>query len=300
MHNEHEAPQNVRQLVERYLQWAEGYYRLIDGRRSRHINNLKYPGDAMIAVAGNRPPGELRAEDVYAAQAWMVDTGIARRTINQRVQQIRAMLKWAAQPPRRWIPASVVAEANLVEPLKRGRTPAPETEGVHPVAWETVATTIAAADLELATAIELQWHTGMRPGEVARMRTDELDSVERDLWIYEPAIHKTAHHGVRRRIAIGPQGIAVLEPWLERMPPREKVFRWGETMAYTRAISRINDRLGIHWTPAQIRHSFATRLRAEAGLDAVQVALSHTSTRMSEWYGRPDDAAALQIIRQIG
>jgi len=46
--------------------------------------------------------------------------------------------------------------------------------------------------------VELQWLTGMRSGEVTRMRTGEIDTTGK-LWIYRPSRHKTQHHATRGR-----------------------------------------------------------------------------------------------------
>jgi integrase len=76
--------------------------------------------------------------------------------------------------------------------------------------------------------IELQRLTGMRPGEVTAMRGGDLNTSGK-VWTYEPAQHKTAHHGHRRTIFIGPKAQDVLRPWLKTdlqaylFSPREAV-----------------------------------------------------------------------------
>jgi integrase len=61
--------------------------------------------------------------------------------------------------------------------------------------------------------IQLQKHTGMRPGEVCIMRTADLDTTG-EVWSYTPHRHKTEHHGKQRVIYLGPRAREVLRPWL--------------------------------------------------------------------------------------
>src|SRR5512135_941927 len=82
--------------------------------------------------------------------------------------------------------------------------------------------------------VELQRLTGMRPGEVCRMRACDLDTAGR-VWVYTPERHKTEHHGRERPIYLSPRAQEVLRPWL-RADPAAHLFspieaqeeRWAE------------------------------------------------------------------------
>ena len=67
---------------------------------------------------------------------------------------------------------------------------------------------------QVAAMIQLQWLTGMRPGEVVQMRGGDLDRSGR-VWIYRPGQHKVEHHELEREIAIGPKAREVLGPFLK-------------------------------------------------------------------------------------
>ncbi len=77
--------------------------------------------------------------------------------------------------------------------------------------------------------VQVQRLTGGRPGEVCAMRAGDLETG--DVWLYQPALHKTAHRGKTRVIAIGPKAQAVLKPFLKLdtqaylFSPREAVAR---------------------------------------------------------------------------
>jgi integrase len=61
--------------------------------------------------------------------------------------------------------------------------------------------------------VELQRHTGMRPGEVCNLKIGEVDR-SKELWLYRPAHHKTAHHGRDRVIPFGPRARGLITSFL--------------------------------------------------------------------------------------
>ena len=291
-----EPPANIGQLCDQAQKWANVYY-----AGSRNPYNIRDALRPLRAVAGDQPIAYLTAETLYDAQQWMLDADLSRKVINNRINRIRLVCRWAAKPPRRWLTAAQLTDLTLVEPLKLGRTAAREAPGIPPVEWETVATTIAAADLELATAIELHWNTGMRPGELVGMTHDAISQDAHDLWLYQPAKHKTSHHGHRRIIPIGPNGLSVLRPWLNRLPANQnRLWRWTRTGGYRTAVIWANRNAGVDWTPAQIRHSAATRIRATADLEAARVILGHRHASTTEIYAEQDLARAIDFIRRHG
>ena len=56
--------------------------------------------------------------------------------------------------------------------------------------------------------------TGMRPGEVMRLRTGDIDR-SKTIWVYKPASHKTQDKGFSRAIPIGPKAQAILVEWIK-------------------------------------------------------------------------------------
>lgn len=83
------------------------------------------------------------------------------------------------------------------------------------------------------------------------------------------------------------------------------------TESYRRAIAngvkRANvvrgDRGGVEipsWHPHQLRHSAATRLRKEFGLDVTRAVLGHSSTIVTEMYAELDGTKAAEAMGQVG
>ena len=130
----------------------------------------------------------------------------------------------------------------------------------------------------------------MRPGEVITMRREEID-MSGPVWEYRPAADKTEHRGGRRVVMIGPKAQAIIREFLRPEiqcsnlgnPPT--CFHRNTTASpvaialaslgirytvtsYRRAISRACVRASVpEWSPNQLRHSAATRIRRELGLD---------------------------------
>lgn len=67
---------------------------------------------------------------------------------------------------------------------------------------------------QVATMIELQLATGMRPGEVCAMSMEQIDRSDPAAWIYRLRQHKTLHRGKDRFIPLLPQKQRLLVPFL--------------------------------------------------------------------------------------
>jgi integrase len=55
-----------------------------------------------------------------------------------------------------------------------------------------------------------------------------------------------------------------------------------------------------HWHPHQLRHTKATEIRREAGLDAARAVLGHRSPVMTEVYAELDMAKAAEVMERLG
>lgn len=159
------------------------------------------------------------------------------------------------------------------------------------------------------------------------------------VWVYELAEHKTAHHGHRRVVPIGPKAQAILKPWL-KADPAAPIFSPREAMearnaerrknrktpmrpshrcrqrkakpqlqpaerytvcSYRRAIYRGCDLAKIpRWHPHQLRHSAATRIRREYDLETARAILGHSSPVVLEIYAEQDLKTAWAVMEKIG
>ena len=71
--------------------------------------------------------------------------------------------------------------------------------------------------------------------------------------------------------------------------------------SYTRAIARACQQVGITpWTPNQLRHNCATRIRRQYGVEAARVLLGHSKIGTTEIYAEIDEKKSRQIMREVG
>ena len=116
----------------------------------------------------------------------------------------------------------------------------------------------------------LQWHTGMRSGEVRIMRPIDIDR-RGEVWVYRPSKHKNDWRGQPRFVVLGPTCKEVLTAFLADCAPEQYLFRPVITCAkdhygcdtYAKAVRRAALAAGVPtFHPYQCRHAFKLRVRA--------------------------------------
>lgn len=284
----------VAELAVKYLDWSvqnhsSGEYR----NNCETIERLLAPRCG-LSRARDFGPNDLRKFQLSLAAEQVGDAPrFARSTVNNHVKRVRRFFRWCQS--RELVPPGTVQELETVEVLKRGRSPARETEPVQPVpraVWEaTLPWLHLKAHLPIKTMIQVQFWCGMRPGEVCSLRPCDIDRTH-EVWLYRPQAHKTAHHGKTLIKAIPPPAQSLLEPLLDG-PADVPIFqtirkRQHTALTYGKAIrSAVQDAnsKGVaipHWHPNQLRHAILTEVRDRLGLEAAQ-----------RWGGHSDSATTL-------
>jgi integrase len=150
--------------------------------------------------------------------------------------------------------------------------------------------------------------------------------------------HKTAHRGHQRIVPLGPRCQEIVKahlrpdltaflfrPWetmvdlraeqrrkrktkvqpsqkdRRRKRPKKKPGERYSVASYALSIKRACQKAGVpHWHPHQLRHTKATEIRREAGLDAARAVLGHRSPRVTEVYAEIDAAKAADVMAKLG
>src|SRR5262249_37735140 len=99
--------------------------------------------------------------------------GWTRGHINSAVGCIKRMIKWAVA--EELVPATVYHGLQAVSGLKKGRTPARETQPVRPAPDQHVEVVLPLLLAPVQAMVEVQRLAGMRPGEVVLMRGCDID-----------------------------------------------------------------------------------------------------------------------------
>ncbi|MGP0067063.1 MAG: tyrosine-type recombinase/integrase [Isosphaeraceae bacterium] len=202
----------VKDLVLAYLEHATGYYKGPDGRPTPELQNLIDALRPVLRLYSNLPAVDFGPLSLMAVREEMIRSGLARGTANARIHRVRRCFKWAASVEK--IPASVHQGLLTVEALKRGRTDAPESDDVKPVATEVIEATLPHLNRVVAAMVRVQLLTGCRAGDVMTMRGCDLTPGEPN-WVYRPEHHKTEWRGKERVIPLGPRAQEIVKQFLK-------------------------------------------------------------------------------------
>jgi integrase len=209
----------INELVLAYWKHARVYYGWIRNPKRGDRACLRDAPRVLRKLYGHTLAGEFGPLALKACRTRMIHKGWARTYINSQIDRIRRMFRWAAEDE--WLPGSVHDNLAKVTSLRKGKCEAREAEKVRPVSDDVVDAILPYLHPVLRAMVELQRLTGMRPGEVCRMRGIDLEA-SAPVWVYRPGSdlgpegdHKTAHHGHERAILLGPRAQIVLKPWLK-------------------------------------------------------------------------------------
>jgi len=323
----------VDELILAYLEFAKGYY-VKGGKPTGEVHNIKDAVRFVSKLFGGDLVAEFGPANLKAVRAAMVKADLCRHVINARVNRIRRMFKWGVENES--VPPVVLQGLQAVAPLKAGRSDARETGRVLPVAQAHVDAVLARVTRPVKAMIEMQLVTGMRPGEVVRMRARDID-MSGKIWEYRPESHKTEHHGIERIIFLGPRAQEIVWSFLRsdvqaylfrpadavrdlhrrraqtahvrrrvdqsrrKSQPRKKPGEHYTSASYCYAIHKACERAGLAvWGPNRLRHNAATFLRKEFGLEAARVILGHTGAAVTEIYAEIDRRRAAEIMGVVG
>jgi integrase len=301
------ADVTVSEVVLAFWQYAEQHYRDTDGQPTDEQKNIKDAVRPVTKLYGKTSARSFGPLALRAVRDSMVRSGLARSTINGRINRIRRAFKWAAS--MEMVPGSVVESLRTVDGLREGRTNAREAPPVQPVAIEQVETTLPHMPRPVAAMVRLQLLTGCRAGEVLAMRGCDLVTSGHE-WEYRPGRHKTKYRGKVRAIPLGPRATDIVREFLGTdlnaylFRPSSNDPRHGERYdrrSYRQAIVRAARRAGVpDRSPLQLRHTAATAIRASYGLEAAQVVLGHAKADVTQVYAERDLAKAREVMREIG
>ncbi len=313
----------VGEALARYLEWA----------------TVRYGGSTQLQLVEkalcdcNRLYSRISAKDfgplrLMALRGEWVKRDLSVCTTNKYTGILKRAFKWLAS--REIVPAGVWHGLQTVSGLRRGGGEGRDTAPIEPVSVEHVEAVKPYVSRQVAAMIDLQVLTAARPGELVNLTPDDIDTTGAT-WECRLTEHKTAHVGKVRTLFFGPKAQGILRPFMLRpadaplfSPIEAEADRHAKcevhrhqpnapaktdrelgdrytVKAYHRAIQRACKTAGVPaWHPHQLRHTAATELRRQYGLDAAQVVLGHSGARITEVYAAVDSAKARAIMAQIG
>ena len=214
-HGQSNPDLSVSEMLLAYWQFAQAYYSK-DGEPTKELACMREALRPLRRLYGNTRAAEFGPQALKTIRQHMVDElDLCRNVVNRRIGRIKRVFKWAVS--EEIVPSGVFHSLQAVPGLRFGRTNARETQPVTPVEDEHVQAILPFLSPHVAAMVMVQRYSGMRPGDVVKMRLRDIDR-SGDVWIYEPADHKNRWRGHRRVIPIGPKAQAVLAPFLDRAP----------------------------------------------------------------------------------
>lgn len=320
-------------LLYAYLQHSKVYY-----ANSTEHANMKTVLKPMTELYADTLVGNFGVTEFKAIRAWwQKDATRTRQYVNKQMKRTMRVIKWAVAEGL-MSPTTHMA-LKCIEPLRRGRCDMREAQPVKCVDTKLVESTLPLLTKVVADMIRFQLATGCRPGEVCKIKPGMVDRTG-DVWQIELEEHKTAYRGRQRTIFVGPKAKAILTPYLLRAAdkhcfspkeseaqrlaarnaarktplscgnkrgsnvarkPRKKPGEFYTTDSYAQAIKYACIRGKLQeWSPNQLRHTAATEIRKNFGLEAAQVILGHAAADVTQVYAERDALKAVEVIRQIG
>jgi integrase len=326
----------VVEVLAAFMRHAERHYAAEPGERSDELKNMKDAVRPLRTLYGRTPARSFGPLALRAVRDEMIKSGLARTTVNARINRVRRVFKWAASVEM--VPASVVESLRTLDGLREGRTSAREPDPIEAVPIEVVDATLPFLPRPVAAMVRVQLLCGCRAGEVVRMRGCDL-ALGEPVWEYRPSHHKNRWRGKGRVIPLGPRAQAIVRDFLKpdladylfspaaavtelhdgrragrlsKPTPSELARRCAggpglrhslrySTNTYRQAIVRACRKAGVpQWSPLQLRHTAATMIRARYGLEAAQTILGHAKPDTTLIYAERDEAKARAIMKEVG
>lgn len=327
---------SVEELLAAYWVFAQAEYQK-DGKPTGQIQRIKSAMIPLRRLYGGELARDFGPRALKAVRQQFVESGWCRRLCNQSTGCLVRIFKWGAA--EELVPASVWHALQAVEGLKRGRTTAPDHKPKQPVSQAHVEATLKHLPAILADLVRVQLLTGARPGEAVRLRGDQLER-SGSVWLWHLASHKTEHHEhlSGKVLFVGPRCQEILLPYLQRhgdgylFSPRESMaqFRAGQRANrksrvqpsqedrskdrprkqpgehydrcyYARKIGEACRKAGLpHWHPHQLRHTAATLIAEQFGLETARIVLGHSSVATTRIYAAIDVQKAIAAMTALG
>jgi len=259
------------------------------------------------------PPAEVTPFDVQRYRDALVDAGYKPSTVNRRISSLRAFFAWANQAGN--ITNDPTHGVKLIRQARR--VPRALTKQEVYLLQRTAAArrqlTEARANGEITPAVvtarrdeailNLLLYTGIRVGELVALRVADVELSERK----GKVIVRSGKGRKYREVPLHLEARKALRAYLEVRPNGEDdhLFLGQRGPLTARGVQfrleEIGREAGVRVTPHVLRHTFATRLLREAGVDLVTTAtlLGHESVSTTAIYTQPNEADLEEAVGKL-
>jgi len=323
---------SIAEAVVTYLKFADTYY-----RGGSEFVGMRDACKPLVELYPDLHVGDFGIPHFKACREFWVKRGCSRQYVNKQSKRLLRFAKWMVAEG--FAEPSLHHGLKCIEPLKRGRCACPESEPVKPVDDEAVELTLPHLPPMLQDMVRLHAFLGCRPGEICSVTPSMVDT-EPTVWRITLSEHKTAWRGHERVIFVGPKAQEILRPYLHgrhdvpifspriameqrlqtkeknrktplscgnrrgtnrKSAPKKKAGDRYDTQSYGKAIkfACLAAKIPV-WSPNQLRHSAATKIRAVEGIEAASVILGHKSLSVTEIYAEKSKKRAAEVAQKHG
>jgi hypothetical protein len=293
----------VNELLAAYKDFAEAHYRAPDGTPTGEAEHMKLVGRYIRGLYGDTPAAEFGPLALKAVRQQFLNAGWCRTTVNQQTERVRRIFKWAAS--EELVPPAVYA-VWLYRPPH------------HKTAWRGKARVIAVGpkaqellrefftpDLGDYLFSPRRGVEEVRAERAAARKTPRYPShMRRNAAKRKAKPQRTPDERYTQRsyfVALTRACDRAFPPPCELAPrPGESRAKWWGRLTAEQRDEVKAWRKAHRWHPNQLRHTFATRVRKEHGLEAAQVLLGHSEEDVTQIYAEKNEALAVGIAAKIG
>jgi integrase len=267
------------------MTWYESY---IEKHRKQPIQIKQQIEADIIPLLGNKELAKLHPRDITQALDSIVNRGSPVHA-NKVLSTLKQAFNYAvSRGDLISNPASSIRSRDiggLEKPRERFLT----LDEVK-ILWGFLDSSANKISRAILYAIKIILLTGVRTGELSLAKWDEID-FEQSLWTI-PALHNK--NNMTMKIHLSPLCKGLFEQLFKEKASHNIIsnLRTGEPLsdkAIAKAVSRIQERVGIpHWTPHDLRRTFATQLGETLQIDPVVIekCLGHKMPKIMATYNK--------------
>ena len=287
----------IDELCRRFIaDYALPRYRDRQGQPSAEVHCFNSAIRLLIMHFGELSVDRFRALALRTLREKMVTAGWSRKWINKQIGRVRRMFRIGAS----WemVDPDVLASLETVPPLSVGETSAPETEPRLAVSEDDLAAVREVMPQLHRDIFDLLLLCGARPGELLLLTPGMIDR-NGEIWRCDLRHHKTAKRGKTRTLFFIPKAQAILRRYLT-LDPDKRLFSLNRN-SFSTALKRHCERAGVpHFVPHQLRHTVATKLADDLGIESAQRLLGHSTAAMTAHYSRAAEKKAIAAVKRLG
>ena len=204
---------------------AAGFLDGIESQMDKiHVQHFTRAVGFLVDVYGELAVNDFSPKKLKTVRNQIVKTGtLCRGMVNDYTRRIVRIFSWGVE--EELVQSDTVTALREVKSLRKGEQGTFDNPPREEVPTDVICRTLPFLSPTVATMVQVQYLTGMRPSEIYRMVAGDIDrSRDSELWHYIPGSHKTERFIGKKVIPLGKPEQALLLPYLEGKQSTEAIF----------------------------------------------------------------------------